>query len=98
MVKPQVEGKEEKEEKMVRREAKQAGEELGLLGHRAGRSLVRVQAASTSSRTLIKSNTRQRKRMPAPLQPKFEDRLQDRPRRSSKLLRVVVKLIGMVLR
>ena len=96
MAKPQVEGTEEKEEKMVRREAKQAGEELGLLGRRAGRSLVRVQAVSTSSRTLIKSNTRQRKRMP--LQPKFEDRLQDRPRRSSKLLRVVVKLLGMVLR
>ena len=96
MVKPQVEGKEEKEGKLVRKEAKQAGEELGLLGHRAGRSLVRVQAASTSSRTSIKSKTRQRKRMP--LQPKFEDRLHDRPRRSSRLLRVVAKLLGMVLR
>ena len=29
MVKPQVEGKEEKGEKLVRKEAKQAGEELG---------------------------------------------------------------------
>lgn len=96
MVKPQVEGKEEKGEKLVRKEARQAGEKLGLPGHRAGRSLVRVQAASTSSRTSTKSKTRQRKRMP--LQPKFEDRLHDRPRRSSRLLRVVAKLLGMVLR